>query len=365
MASLRGYSIVAVHAHPDDESIFTGLLLANAARRGADVHVLTCTLGEEGEVIGEKYHNLEQSETGLLGGYRIAELQRALRALGLAGSPEFLGGVGAWRDSGMAGSSSMKHPRAFAQRRSGEEKDAGARDARHGRAAWDARVQNNAEALEARAVGTNAAVGTDESKEQARRYADIPQAQVEQLIAQLAPKQPDVLVTYDPSGGYGHPDHIRAHEITHAAVASGRLPSVRHILWAVTEQQRVHEALREAVVPQGWRHARRGDIAGVDSSVVDWRLRASKEDMEAQRAALHAHATQVWCADGSSSDVNPQSREVPAGTPLLWCLSNLIAQPLLDTESYRVGFSAPGVQGQSNGQGTIVEAIFTDSQEAV
>ena len=55
---LVGARIVAVHAHPDDEAIWTGGLLADAAERGADVTVVTCTLGEQGEVIGETYQGL-------------------------------------------------------------------------------------------------------------------------------------------------------------------------------------------------------------------------------------------------------------------------------------------------------------------
>ena len=52
---LIGYRVAAVHAHPDDESITTGGVLADLAARGADVTVITCTLGEEGEVIGQTY----------------------------------------------------------------------------------------------------------------------------------------------------------------------------------------------------------------------------------------------------------------------------------------------------------------------
>ena len=95
--------VLAVHAHPDDESIVTGLAIAALHREGADVHVLTCTLGEQGEVIGDKYQGLIADRTDQLGGYRIAELRSALGALGINPRPEFLGGATAWRDSGMVG----------------------------------------------------------------------------------------------------------------------------------------------------------------------------------------------------------------------------------------------------------------------
>ena len=90
-----------VHAHPDDESLGTGATIAHYVARGAQVRVVTCTLGEEGEVIGERWAELAADRADQLGGYRISELTAALRELGVA-EPTFLGGAGRWRDSGMA-----------------------------------------------------------------------------------------------------------------------------------------------------------------------------------------------------------------------------------------------------------------------
>lgn len=291
MGDLDGTKIVAVHAHPDDESIWTGLLLAQAARRGADVTVVTCTLGEEGEVIGEKYRRLQSDGVGMLGGYRIAELQRALEALGLRPEPLLLGGAGGWRDSGMVGTPTIERAEAFASSQAPENRD----------------------------------------------------REVQQLTELLKGLQPDILVTYGPDGGYGHPDHIRAHEITHAAVDSGGLSGVRQVLWAVTEDAAFQRGLEGAVVPQGWTYPEPGEIALVDSEAVDLRIEGSPEDVSAKYAAMRAHATQVWFADGQGSDVQSQVASVPEDTPLLWCLSNLIAQPLMPTEAYAVGFTAEGV----------------------
>lgn len=307
---LEDTSIVAVHAHPDDESIWTGLLLAHAVRRGAAAHVITCTLGEEGEVIGGKYASLQMGGNGMLGGYRIAELQRALTALGLDHGPDLLGEAGMWRDSGMAGTPSIQRAEAFA----------------------------------------------NESSEE--NFSQ----QVEQLIARLQELKPDVLVTYGPDGGYGHPDHIRAHHITHAAVESGQLPSVNQILWAVTEKQQVEAGLACAEVPEGWTYPNDGDIACVDAEAVDLRVHGSPADLEAKKQAMVAHATQVWVADGSTSDVNPEAKTVPAGTPMLWCLSNLIGQPLIATESYTVGHTAEGVD-VSYSQSLFEEGAGHDGQE--
>ena len=67
MSDLRGLRVMAVHAHPDDEALWTGGLLAHLSRRGADVRVVTCTLGEQGEVIGEPMQGLIADEADMLG----------------------------------------------------------------------------------------------------------------------------------------------------------------------------------------------------------------------------------------------------------------------------------------------------------
>ena len=119
-ASLTGYvdgeklRVLALHAHPDDETLYTGGTLAAYQAAGAQTAVLTCTLGEEGEVIGETYAQLVAAGGGVdqLGGYRIHELTQALQALH-AGCPHFLGGAGHFRDSGMLNTPANDHPRAF------------------------------------------------------------------------------------------------------------------------------------------------------------------------------------------------------------------------------------------------------------
>jgi len=102
--------LLLVHAHPDDECLTTGGTIARYAARGADVRVITCTLGEEGEVIGERFRYLAVDHADQLGGYRYAELTNALEALG-SGAPMLLGGVGRWRDSGMEGTPPRRQTR--------------------------------------------------------------------------------------------------------------------------------------------------------------------------------------------------------------------------------------------------------------
>lgn len=272
MTDFFNCSIMAVHAHPDDEALWTGLALARAARLGNEVTVVTCTLGEQGEVIGDKYASLEG--TDLLGGYRIAELQRSLKALGLD-RPVFLGGPGCWRDSGMAGTPLEK--RSFA-------------------------------------------------------HPDNRDKEVEHLCELLRQHRPELVLTYGPDGGYGHPDHIRAHEITHEAVA--RVGGSR-IMWAVTDRARVLQELSAVQeVPQGWVIPDEAMLKESTVTSVDFVLH-SPEDLPAKVQALKAHATQVWVADGEGSDVNPETRA--QGTPLLYALSNLIAHPMLDVECYQYG----------------------------
>lgn len=309
-------TVMAVHAHPDDETLWTGLALAKARRLGHDVAVVTCTLGEEGEVIGEKYQALVDAQqyeqgTGMLGGYRIAELQRALGALGVQHGPNLLGGCGTWRDSGMEGSESIRHPRAFAR--------------------------------------------------EVEPAQDLLDAQVEQLIQQIQSIRPEVILTYAADGGYGHPDHKQAHRIVHEAVqrlsgasAEGAGADVfvpSQVLWCVTEDEKFAKGMQgleddPTAVPEGWTLPAAGEIATVPSAEVDLVIHGSAEDVAAKQAAMRAHATQIWVADGTASDVNAQVREsnppAPSATTL-FCLSNLITQPLLDSESYRLGWTAPGV----------------------
>ncbi|MGW2664308.1 N-acetyl-1-D-myo-inositol-2-amino-2-deoxy-alpha-D-glucopyranoside deacetylase [Nocardia tengchongensis] len=265
------HGLLLVHAHPDDESITTGGTIAHYRRRGVPVTVVTCTLGEEGEVIGDEYAHLVAGSADQLGGYRIAELSRALNELDVD-APHFLGGAGRWRDSGMAGTPSARNPRAFVN---------------SGNAASDALVQ---------------------------------------VLLELRPR---VVIGYDPRGGYGHPDHIRAHEITMAAVdaAADWGWTVPKVYWTVTDASvlAMHtEALKRRTVdqlpgalPRGWRLPHEGELACVPAESVTTTVDVS-DVLAAKRAALRAHATQVTVA--------PSGRE--------FALSNDVAQPVLPEEHY-------------------------------
>ena len=272
---LVGYRVVAVHAHPDDEAITTGGSLFDLARRGADVLVVTCTLGEEGEVIGETFAQLSNDHADQLGGFRVAELTRALDVLGVRG--RFLGGAGRFRDSGMAGSPAHANPRAFVN--SGDEA-------------------------------------------------------VDLLTRILEVERPHLLITYGPDGGYGHPDHIRAHEITHAAAR--RVP-VPRILWAVTDLAETTAGVKAITrVPDGWGLPDEGYLANACAESHDLAVDLDDAALAAKREAMRSHATQIWFADGSVSATNPRAAWGQGEHPV-WALSNLLAQPLLSREHFQLG----------------------------
>lgn len=276
---LEGYRVVAVHAHPDDESISTGGALADLSRRGADVLVVTCTLGEEGEVIGSTYGQLVADAADQLGGFRIHELDAALAALGVRGV--FLGGAGRFRDSGMAGSAASRNPRAF--------------------------VNSGQEA-------------------------------VDELAEIFAAERPHLVITYDPHGGYGHPDHIRAHEIAHAAAEKTGVP---RLVWAARLRSELEGGLPPEA-PRGWRLPEPGELDAVDAT--DTWVELDDATYAAKVAAMRAHATQIWIGDGSTSATNPEPA-VAGGELTAYALSNLITQVITRREHYRSGAGLPLVPG--------------------
>ena len=270
--------LLFVHAHPDDETLTTGATLAHYAARGADVRVVTCTLGEEGEVIGDRWALLAVDGADQLGGYRIAELSSALAALGVT-KPIFLGGAGRWRDSGMAGT-----------------------PPRH-----------------------------------RQRFVDAdPSEAVGALVAIIREQRPHVVVTYDPNGGYGHPDHVHAHRVTTAAVTAAGGPDhpgepwvVPKFYWTVLARTAVAAALDAMAgveLPGDWVRITREQVpftyadADVDA-VVD-----ASGSGAAKVAALRAHRTQVSVtADGRAC-----------------ALSNLIAMPVVSSEHFVLAAGTPG-----------------------
>ena len=164
--------MLLVHAHPDDETIGNGATMAKYVAEGAHVTLVTCTLGEEGEILVPDLEHLAADKDDGLGEHRIGELADAMKALGVT-DHRFLGGAGRWRDSGMMGTAHQRQART--------------------------------------------ASGRPTSKR--------PSASWSRVIREV---RPQVVITYNENGGYGHPDHIQAHRVAvaafEAAADPGRYP---------------------------------------------------------------------------------------------------------------------------------------------
>lgn len=240
--------LIAVHAHPDDECITTGGVLRDAAVRGHRTAVVTCTGGELGEIVGE---GLDPDEVRpRLAELRREELTRALEYLG-AGAPRLLG----YRDSGMLGTPGNDDSRSF----------------------WRAHFDD--------AVG--------------------------RVVAQIRGFRPDVLVTYDAFGGYGHPDHVQAHRVALAAVEAASVAGLFPDAGAPFRVRKTYLATipRSAIARMNAELAARGmpspfgeetDPAELPMGVPDEEVHATIDvtaHLEAKMAALRAHHSQV--GDGS------------------------------------------------------------------
>jgi N-acetyl-1-D-myo-inositol-2-amino-2-deoxy-alpha-D-glucopyranoside deacetylase len=272
--------LLAVHAHPDDESITMGGTLARYRAEGVGVTLVTATLGEEGEVIPLSLRGLISQSADQLGGYRYTELRTACAALDIS-DLRFLGGLGRWRDSGMAGTASADHPRAFAR---------------------------------------------------AGRGGPEHEPAVAALVEILDEVRPDVLLTYDADGGYGHPDHVATHQVAVAA-ATGRVPRVLAVVRSRTCAAKLLAALP---VPAGYLPATPEDLGYL---VAHSELAAAVEvsaQAVARREALAAHATQLELIEDG------------------FALSNRIAQPCGPVEYFKL------LSGVRFPAGPVAEDLFQD-----
>ena len=253
-SSLERRRLLLVHAHPDDESIGTGATMARYAAEGVHVTLVTCTLGEEGEIIPPALAALAADRDDQLGGYRIGELSAACRALGVS-DHRFLGGPGRWRDSGMMGTPDNDDPRAF----------------------WQADTEEAARALAA-------------------------------IIREV---RPHVMVTYDDNGFYGHPDHIQAHRVSWRAFHLAAEPDVTLTggspgapSWQVSKfyasttpessLDEEIEILQAERLPAGFTAPTSAAdlVYGVPDEQVTTEIDASGY-LDAKLAAMRAHATQI------------------------------------------------------------------------
>ncbi len=248
----RERRLLLVHAHPDDETIGTGATMAKYASENVLVTLITCTLGEEGEVLVDELAHLAADRDGGLGQHRIGELAAACEALGVT-DHRYLGGPGRYRDSGMMGTDGNERAEAF----------------------WNADLEE--------AAG--------------------------HLVAVIREVRPQVVVTYDANGGYGHPDHIQAHRVTMLAVAAAQDPERYPDSgepWTVAKVY--HSALPKSFLQAGIDHFRElGDETeffgpgvtsaddlpiGVPDEVITTQIDA-RDHLPAKVAAMRAHRTQI------------------------------------------------------------------------
>lgn len=193
-----------VHAHPDDESIGTGVTMARYVAEGAQVTLVTCTLGEEGEVLVPELVHLSAENEDRLAEHRIGELHDAMAALGVTDHVR-LGGDFRYRDSGMA---------------------------------YDDQGR---------------AVARDQLREGCFWTTDL-LVPTNDLVALIRDRRPQVLITYDENGGYGHPDHVQAHRVATYAVALAGVDSYRRdlgpawtvdrVLWTAMSESRMRAGIR-------------------------------------------------------------------------------------------------------------------------
>jgi N-acetyl-1-D-myo-inositol-2-amino-2-deoxy-alpha-D-glucopyranoside deacetylase len=240
-----GRRLLLVHAHPDDESIATGATMAKYAAEGARVTLVTCTLGELGEIIPPELAHLAADQDGGLGQYRIGELAKACAALGVT-DHRFLGGAGRWRDSGMMGEPSNQAADCF----------------------WLAGVDEAAAAL----------------------------------LEVIRDVRPQVMVSYDDNGFYGHPDHIQAHRVAMRAFeqAGGLVRKFyantvpKSVLAGMVEQMRGRGAGEHPPGGAGFTPVQSADELpfGVPDEVVTTEVDAVPY-LDAKLNAMRAHATQI------------------------------------------------------------------------
>lgn len=288
--------MLLVHAHPDDETIGTGATMAKYAADGAHVTLVTCTLGEEGEILVPELEHLAADQTDGLGQHRIGELSDAMQILGVH-DHRFLGGPGRFRDSGMMGVASNERADSF----------------------W------RADLLEA----------------------------ARELVPVIRETRPHVVVTYDDFGGYGHPDHIQAHRVTHYALALAESPgflsdagdpwSVPKVYWTAFPRSIVRAgimALREQGSDSEFAAMDPDDIPfACDDELITTAI-DGRDYLDIKMQALAAHRTQVTVDGG------------------FFALSNNLGSEVMGTEYFRLVRGRP-VSGDGGHEKDLFAGIGT------
>ena len=236
--SYQGFRVLLVHAHPDDETINNGATMAMYAALGASVTLVTCTRGEEGEVLIPELSHLAASATDSLGQHRITELALAMKELGVT-DHRFLGeGVKLYRDSGMMGTEPNNRPDVF----------------------WQADL--------------------DEA-------ADL-------LVRVIDEVKPHVLITYDEFGGYGHPDHIQAHRVAMRAAEKSEW-DIPKIYWNVMPVSVIQEGIdaMKGIGSDFWGAEKAEDLPFAKDDSFVHALVDGNAYVDKKMNAMKAHSTQI------------------------------------------------------------------------
>ena len=271
---LPNHRLLLVHAHPDDETIGSGATMARYVSAGAQVTLVTCTLGEEGEILVPELAHLAADQSDELGKHRITELAAAMTELGVT-DWRLLGGPHAFRDRGMVGTPPHDRTDCF----------------------W------RADLLEA----------------------------AKHLVKIIRETCPQVLVTYDDFGGYGHPDHIQAHRVATYARELAAAPSFAPELGAPWSIEKVYwtafpvsvmragiEMLKAAGEDTGFAAQDPDEIPFACPDELVTTAIDGGEFAEQKMRALRAHATQISTEEG------------------FFALSNNLGSQVMGTEYYRL-----------------------------
>ncbi len=266
--------LLLVHAHPDDETIGSGATMAKYVASGAQVTLVTCTLGDEGEILLPDLAHLAADQADDLASHRYEELGLAMKELGVT-DWRILGGRGAYRDSGMMGTEPNNRLDTF----------------------WQADLLD------------------------ASRH----------LVAIIREVKPQVLVTYDDFGGYGHPDHIKAHRVATYAMALAQAQSFAPELGSPWEVSKVYwTAFPISIIRAGMEMLKSmGDETEFAAQDVDDMNFACPDEYvttavhadefaDQKMAAMRAHATQINTEEG------------------FFALSNNLGSQVMGTEYFRL-----------------------------
>jgi len=212
--TFKAKRILLVHAHPDDESLQTGHVIADAISRGAEVSLITLTRGERGRAKLEELKSLEANPSAM-GAFRAGELKNAMAALGVTNYK--FAGTRAYRDSGMR-------------------------------------------------IGNLGVPTTPLKLDQMSLAAVSTPVVADDIYQSMVSFKPDAVITYNAKGGYGHPDHKKAHDATAMAM------------------RRYRKSVR-GKKPTFWVISEPGERATV--------VIGGEKTAEIKKAALQAHASQV------------------------------------------------------------------------